>query len=241
LIDRHLTRLRARHPVSAAEEQAIRDLFTDTRAVRARATLVREDERLTHSLLLLDGLACRYRHLKDGSRHAVELSVPGDFTDLHGFSLKRLDHSISAISDVTVAVAPHERLRALTEEHPRLTRLYWFSTNLDAAIHRERAVSLAGRDAVARTGALFLEMGERLRVVGLANAAGYDLPMTQVDLGECLGLTPVHVNRVLRSLREEGLMRFQRGRVELLDPARLRAAADWDGGYLYLEPAREPI
>jgi len=236
MIERHLIRMRARHDVTDVEERVIRGLFTNTRRIPARGTVVAEHTRLEASTLILDGLACRYRHLRDGSRHAVELTVPGDFADLHGFTLKSLDHSIQAVSDTTVAIAPHERIREMTEAHPRLTRLYWFSTNLDASIHREWEVSLAGRDGVGRAAALFLELQARLRLVGLAGDGGYALEMTQNDLAECLGLTPVHVNRVLRQMREDGLLRFKDGRVDILDPIRLRRTADWTEDYLYLRP-----
>lgn len=237
MIERHLTRLRARHVVSEAEEQAIRDLLEDTRTIAPRTTFIREGQRLERSTLLLDGLMCRYKDLSSGARQVTAIHVPGDFVDLHGFTLKSLDHDLQALTSCTIALAPHDRLRALTETHPRLMRLYWFSTNLDAAIHREWVVSLGRRSAAERVAALFCELRVRLGIVGLADATGFALPITQIDLAESLGLTSVHVNRVLRQLRENRLATFQGGRVTLLDEPGLRRLADFDDSYLYLHPA----
>ncbi len=236
MIERHLVKLKARHALSAAEEEAVRGLVAETRTAAARTTVVREGVRLAHSTLLLDGLMCRYRDLRTGERQITELHVAGDFADMHAFTLKRLDHNVMALTRCTIAVVPHERIRALMETHPRLARLYWFGTNLDAAIHREWEMSLGRRTATQRIAALLCELHVRLALVGLADAAGYDLRVTQLDLADCLGLTPVHVNRMLRQLREDGLATFRAGRVELLDLERLRRLADFDEGYLYLSP-----
>ena len=129
----------------------------------------------------------------------------------------------------------HDRLKALTEEFPHLTRLYWFMTNLDAAIHREWVLSLGRRSALARVAHLFCELQVKLGIVGLADESGYALGLTQADLAECLGLTPVHVNRTLRQLREGGLVEFRGGRVAIGDLAGLRRAAEFDPAYLYLD------
>ena len=239
MIERHLTRLRARHALSEAEEAAVRSLIASTRTVGARTTVIRDRARLDHSTLLLDGLMCRAKDLSDGERQITELHVAGDFADMHSFTLKRLDHQVHTLTECTIGIAPHERVHALTERHPRLARIYWFSTNLDAAIHREWELSLGKRDAAQRLAALFCEMHVRLGLVGLADANGFQLRLTQAELGECVGLTPVHVNRTLKQLREDGLVSFQNWRVELPDIAALRAAADWSDGYLYLDA--EPL
>ena len=235
MIEAHLLKLRARDEVSPEEEGAIRGLFTETREVPADRTIVRAGEELSVSLLLIEGLLCRYKDLRDGSRQISELHVAGDFADLHGFTLKRLDHSVLALTRCRIAVAPHERLKALTREHPHLARLYWFGTNLDAAIHREWMLSLGRRSALSRAAHLFCELHVRLGLVGLADDAGYALPLTQTDLAECLGLTPVHVNRTLKELREGGLVEFRGGRVTIANLDGLRRVGEFDDSYLYLE------
>lgn len=238
VIDAHIRKVRARDDLTDAEEQAIRALFTEVRDVPADRPVIRAGEEVTVSLLLLDGLLCRYKDLRDGSRQISELHVAGDFADLHGFTLKRLDHSVLALTRCRLAVAPHERLVELTREHPHVARIYWFLTNLDAAIHREWMVSLGRRTALSRMAHFFCELQVRLGIVGLADETGYDLDLTQTDLAECLGLTPVHVNRMLKVLRERGMVEFRGGRVEIRDVEALRGVAEFDDAYLYLERRR---
>jgi CRP-like cAMP-binding protein len=134
-----------------------------------------------------------------------------------------------------VAIVPHENLRQITEAMPRLTRMYWFQTNIDAAIHREWELSLGRRTAKARLAMLFSELQVRLQIVGLADERGYALPLTQMDLSECTGLTNVHVNRTMRELREEGIVDLQDGRVTIHDRTKLWRIAEFDPRYLYLD------
>ncbi|HEY0113663.1 MAG TPA: Crp/Fnr family transcriptional regulator [Allosphingosinicella sp.] len=235
MIDRHLMKLRARDDISAEEEAAIRGVVAEVKDVPADTRIVRAHEPLEVSILLLNGIACRHKDLKDGSRQITELHVGGDFLDLHAFTLKRLDHDVLALTPCTIAAVPHARLREITERLPHLTRVYWFATNLDAAIHREWALSLGRRTAYARVAHLFCELHVRLALVGLAQADGYDFALTQTDLAECLGLTSVHVNRTLKELRENGLLEFRGGRARILDRFGLEAAAEFDPTYLYLE------
>jgi CRP-like cAMP-binding protein len=234
MIDKHLMKLRARSAVSPEEEVLLRRLPSATRSVAAKTTIIRAGDRLTTSTMLLEGLMCRYKDLRDGQRQITELHVSGDFVDLHSFTLKRLDHNIMALTACEIATVPHERLTVLTEQSPHLTRLYWFTTNLDASVHREWEVSLGRRSAHSRIAHLFCEIQARLRVVGLADETGFAFPITQIDLAECAGMTSVHVNRVLRDLREEKLVEFRRGRVSILDGSKLRRLAEFDEAYLYM-------
>jgi CRP-like cAMP-binding protein len=236
VIERHLLKLRRRADVGADEEKAIRDAIGELRTYPADHVIIRAGQRIEASTLLLDGIMCRYKDLSDGQRQITELHVPGDFADLHSFTLKRLDHTIMTLTPCRVAMVPHERLARITEQFPHLTRLYWFTTNMDAAIHREWELSLGRRTALSRIAALFCEMRLRLEVVGMTDGETYALPLTQTDLAECLGLTPIHVNRTLKELREQGLVQFKSGRVTILDWDRLRDVAEFDPAYLYLEP-----
>ena len=235
MIERHLAKIRARDELSQAEEDTIRSSVLEYRDYPADRTVIRSGVELDHSTLLLDGIMCRYKDLRSGERQITELHVAGDFADLHSFTLKRLDHEVMTLTACRVAIVPHENLRRITEEFPHLTRMYWFGTNLDAAIHREWEVSLGRRNARSRLAALLCELQVRLQIVGLADDSGYDLPLTQTDLAECLGLTNVHVNRTLRDLREEGLVEFHGGRVRIHDQQALRRTGEFDVGYLYLE------
>jgi CRP-like cAMP-binding protein len=235
VIERHLMRLRARDDISSEEEQAIRGGLGEPNQIGADTKIIRANEELSVSILLLDGIACRYKDLKNGERQITELHVAGDFLDLHSFTLKRLDHDVMSLTPCLIVALPHERLREITELHPHLTRVYWFATNLDAAIHREWELSLGRRSAASRLAHLFCELHTRLDIVGLTDGLTYQLGLTQTDLAECLGLTSVHVNRTLKELRERELVTFRNGKVDIRDWDRLREVAEFDPSYLYLE------
>lgn len=236
MIEVHLTKLRARDEISGEEEQAIRGAISEYVDYPADHVFVRPNQVLEHSTLLLDGLMCRFKDLRGGQRQITELHVAGDFADLHSFTLKRLDHAMMTLTPCRVAIVPHENLKAITREHPHLTRVYWFMTNLDAAIHREWVLSLGRRSALSRMAHLFCELHVRLGLVGLAEGDSYRLRLTQDELAECLGITPVHANRTLQELRSRGLLDFREGRVSLLDLPAVRKVAEFDPSYLYLEP-----
>jgi CRP-like cAMP-binding protein len=235
MIEAFLMKLRARDEISQAEEQALRNAVAETKEVAADKVFIHAGEELSTSTLLLDGLMCRYKDLASGQRQITEVHVNGDFADLHSFTLKRLDHSVLSLTPCRIAVFPHEQLTRITEEFPHLTRMLWFSTNLDAAIHREWELSLGRRSAFARVAHFFCELRVRLGIIGLADDSGYDLRLTQTDIAECLGLTSVHVNRTLKDLRERDLVEFRNWRVEIKDRAGLERAAEFNPEYLYLE------
>jgi CRP-like cAMP-binding protein len=236
--DKLLLKLRARDTVSGEEEAVLRDSFVDFREVGAGRTIVRSGVVLDESILLFEGLACRYKDLADGQRQIMELHVAGDFVDLHSFLLKRLEHNVGALTDVRLAAVPHDRLRYITEKHPHLGRMLWFSTLLDAAIHRERILSVGRRSALARIAHLLCELYVRLEIVGLASDHRFTLPLTQADLGDANGLTAVHVNRMLKKLRDDGLLTFRGGEVVIQDWDKLQRIAEFSPTYLFLD--RQP-
>jgi CRP-like cAMP-binding protein len=235
MITVHLKKLRQRIDISSEEERVIRALVAEVRRVPADEIVVRAGEELNVSLLLLEGWVARSKDLAGGERQVTQLHVAGDFTDLHGFALKRLDHDVLTLSDCRMAVVPHDRIRHMTESYPRLARIYWFLTNVDAAIQRELALSLGQRSAISRMAHLFCELHVRLRVVGRTRENGYELPLTQRELSECLGLTVVHANRTLQELRRRGLVEFENRRLTILDRRGLEGLAEFDSGYLYLD------
>ena len=238
MIDKHLMKLRARDDIDPREEAVIRDSVKGIIKARAREVVVHEKKPIDFSTILLSGIAARQQDMRDGTRQILELHVPGDFTDLHSFTLKYLDHDIVAISDCSFAVIPHARLREITKNYPQLTRVYWFATNLDASINREWEVSLGSRTAVARMAHVFCELHVRLEIVGLVRHGSYDFPVTQQQLAEMLGITAVHANRTLQQLRKDGVVEFARGVVSIRDLDRLKAAAEFDPDYLYLDRRR---
>src|SRR6476469_11117850 len=139
MIEAHLKKLRARDDISTEEEEALRTMVSQVVDVPQDRTVIRHGDDLPHSTLLISGWLARVKDLPGGERQITELHVAGDFADLHAFTLKRLDHDLATLSQCEIAVVPHSRVAALTERFPRLARLFWFSTNVDASITRELA------------------------------------------------------------------------------------------------------
>lgn len=238
VVDYFLKRILRRDTLSDDEKAAIEEAADGLQSFAAGTDLVREGERPNVSTLLVDGFATRYRVLANGERQITSIHVPGDFVDLHSFVLKTMDHSVGALSDCRVVTFPHTALRHITESHPHLTRVMWLLTMLDAALHREWLVVMGGLPAARSMAHLICELHVRLQVVGLADEHGFTLPMTQSDLGDALGLSSVHVNRVLQELRGAGLISWQGQSVRILDWIRLQELAEFDPTYLhlYIEP-----
>lgn len=235
MIDPHLANLRARDDISPAEEAAIRGAVTEAQSIPDRKVFIRRGEELRVSTLLLDGWMARARDLEGGQRQITELHVAGDFVDLHSFTLKRLDHDVITLSRCRIAIVPHDNLRLITEKFPHLARVYWLMTNIDAAVHREWGVSLGRRSAASRLAHLICELSLRLRTAGRASDSGFDFPLTQDELAECLGITAVHMNRTIQELRRQNLIQLERNRLTILDWPALTELGEFDPMYLYLQ------
>ncbi|HVF94649.1 MAG TPA: Crp/Fnr family transcriptional regulator [Sphingomonas sp.] len=228
---------RGRGSLSIEERRAIEQSMGQIREFPARSQIIRSGERIETSTFLIEGYVCRYMDDRDGHRQLVAMHVPGDFVDLHAFPMKRLDHDIASLGPVKVGQYDHKVLSGLTERMPHLTRKLWFSTLLDAAMHREWIFRLGRLGAEGRIAHFFCELFVRLKMVGLVDGSRFPLPMTQLDLGEACGLTGVHVNRTLRTLREDGLLSFRAGEVDILDFTRLARRGEFVDGYLYPDGA----
>ena len=165
----------------------------------------------------------------------VSIQVPGDFVDLHGYPLRVLDHDVGTLTETEVALVTHAHLDALVAEEPALARKLWFSTLLDAAIHREWIFKLGRLPSHGRVAHFLCETECRLRAVGLSSGARFELPLTQPDIAEVCGLTSIHVNRVLRDLRERGFVTVRGGIVSIHDGIALARLAEFDPTYLYTD------
>lgn len=225
---------RARHAMSAEERATIEGIIADTERLEHAQPVLECGKRAEHSTFLIEGWIARMVW-RDGRRHIVSLHVPGDFVDLHAFALKRLDHDVVAIGPAKVGYVSHARLEQLIAEQPHLGRLLWFSTLLDAAIHREWIVTMEHMALDGRFAHLLAEMWHRLDMIGLAEDDGYAMPLTQVEMADACGTTPVHLNRIVRQLREAGIVSLSRGRVTIHDRTKLEATAKFDPAYLYGE------
>lgn len=216
------------------ERRALEDAISEVRTLEPRRTIVEPGDRLTTSTLLLEGFMSRYIDDQKGLRQLVSVHVPGEFVDLHAYPMLRLDHAIGTLTAATVAIVPHAALRNILDPRPDLARKFWFSTLIDAALHRAWLFRVGRLDAVGRVAHFLCEMNARLRAVGLSDGRRFALALTQADIAEICGLTAVHINRVMRYLREAELCVVRSSLVDILDLAALAHRGDFRPDYLYL-------
>lgn len=224
---------RAREAMTPEDERLLERSVSEVRELPARRTMTRSGEWVGACTYLVEGYMCRYMDDREGYRQLVAIHVPGDFVDLHSYGLRRLDHDVATLGPVKIAVVPHEAVTTINAEHPNLTRMMWLATLLDGAMHRQWIFRLGRLDSAGRMAHLFCELHERLSMVGLVEDGRYVLPLTQPDLAEACGVTGVHANRTLRSLRERELMTFRDGVVTITNLPELRRVAEFDPAYLY--------
>lgn len=223
---------RARHALSESEKARIEGLVSETVDRDHGDRIIARGDVCNTSTMLVEGFMLRTLE-SDGKRHAVSFHVPGDFVDLHCFALKRLDHNIDCVGPAKIALVPHERLTAAMADDPHLGRLLWFSTLLDAAVHRQWIMKLEQLTVPRRIAYIFAEIWRRLEMVGLGDETGFDTPLTQNNIAEMCGATAIHTNRAIGKLRAEGIADFRRGRVEIASRETLESFADFEPDYLY--------
>lgn len=223
---------RARGEMTEQERARLEAMLDRTEWLEKPTRIIAAGERPRHSTMLIEGYMVRTLDGDDG-RYSVSLHVPGDFVDLHCFALKRLDHNIDTIGRCKVGYVPHSALQQAMRDDPHLSRLLWFSTLLDAAIHREWITSLEHLTTPRRIAHVFAEVWHRLAMVGLGGDEGFEAPLTQLHLSEMCGASAVHINRALRDLRTLGIAQFDRGKVRIPDRQAVEEYADFKPGYLY--------
>lgn len=234
MIERLKIKLSRYGPPSEEEFAALAEILTPVRKYAAGQELIRQFSSPKESTLLLSGMIGRLVALRRGRLQITALQVPGDFVDLHAFLLATMDHSVVAMSDCEVTTAPHGDLRRLCDRYPRLARALWYLTIVDASIHRHWITVLGGRGAIGRAAHVLCEMHVRLADVGLVRDGQFDLPLTQAHAGDVLGLSAVHVNRVIQELRAKNVLTWDRRRVQIKDWDALVDIAEFDPTYLQL-------
>ena len=233
MLNSFIRKLETFAPLPEEDKRALEQILGSTRRVDANRDLVCEGDRPTACQLIVDGFACRHRTLEDGRRQIMSFEIAGDLCDLHGFLLGKADHSVTTLTPCTVAPIPHRTLTEWIEDRPALARALWQASLVDAAVWREWIVNVGRRMAYQRTAHLLCEIVQRLRSAGLANGHVCELPLTHVVLADALGLTAVHVNRTLQSLRGEGLIEFGGGTLTVRDWSNLKQAGEFRPEYLH--------
>lgn len=214
-----------------SEVELLDSLTNDVRSVAPKKDIISEGMRPTHLHVILHGWAARYRMLPNGTRQITAFLIPGDFCDLHA-SILKLDHNVAALSACKVAWIASDEFDRLTATHPRLTRSMLRCTLQNEAILREWIVNIGRRTSYERIAHLLCELRCRLSAVGLVLDDRFDFPLTQAHLADAAGLTAVHVNRVIRRLRTNDLIRLAGNVVTLKDVAALEKVAGFDPRYL---------
>jgi CRP-like cAMP-binding protein len=217
------------------ERQALENLPMQVVAIKADQDIVREGDRPSRSCLILSGFACTYKVTAGGKRQIVSFNLPGDIPDLQSLHLTVLDNSISTISPCRVGFIPHETLRDICNRYPRLASAFWRETLIDAAIFREWVLNVGQREAYNRMAHVLCELLTRLRAVDLVEDHTCDLPITQGEFADALGVTNVHVNRVLQQMRADELIELKGEQLKILDWDKLKQVGEFDPTYLHLE------
>jgi CRP-like cAMP-binding protein len=218
--------------IAPDEMAALCELQSSTRTIQRHRDIITEGKSYNSLFVLLEGIAIRYRILHDGRRQIVNIVLPGDIGGVLGSFFENALYSTKALTDAVIAVIPFTRLSVLFETHPRLvTKIFW-SFACETAIYAEHVIDLGRRSALERIAHFLLELLTRLQAVGLAEEASYQIPLTQELIGDALGLSIPHVNRVLRRLRDDELVSIEDQRVTIKDLQGLAELADFEPNYL---------
>jgi CRP-like cAMP-binding protein len=224
--------------LSDEEKRVLQEAIAHTKTAHRGEDMIREGDRPKESIVLLEGFAARYKLLRNGKRQITSLHILGDFADLHGFYLKTMDHAVMALAPCKLGLVPHEAIHQITESHSHLARLLSVRIAVDGAVHRQWLAMTGKSSAYVRFAHLLCELFLRLQGIQQTDGNTFQLPLTQPELGDVLGLSTVHVNRTLQELRHEGLLTWRGNRVEILDWERLQNVAEFDPTYLNLR--KEP-
>jgi CRP-like cAMP-binding protein len=228
-------KLQATNRLNDDDIAAIERLPIVAHDLEGHESIIREGDKPKQCCLLFDGFACRSKTTDEGKRQILSIQISGDLPDLQSLHLEVMDHDITTLSKCTLGFVSHEAMRDLSHERPRVADALWRDTLVEASVFREWIVNVGRRSASKRMAHLIAELRARLSVVGLSTADTFELPMTQIDLADALGLTPVHVNRVIQELRKNGLIKLSRHTLSLGDAERLMELGDFDESYLHQE------
>ena len=235
MLEPMVQKLAYRVKLGAADREAILALPFQHKVIERSQFIVRERELATHSCLMLSGYSIRSKLTGEGARQIVAIHIKGEMVDLQNSLLGTADHSVQALTACKVAYIPREAIVRLAAERPAVGRAMWIDTLVDGSIFREWIMNVGRRNARTRVAHLLCEFSLRLKLAGLGSGNGYELPMTQEQLADATGLTPVHVNRTMKALEAEALIeRVSPRAIQIGDWRKLSEAGDFDSNYLHL-------
>lgn len=223
--------------LSTTDQQALLALPFQIRQLPAQATILREGDQARVCPILLSGFAYRYKIAADGGRQIVSLRIPGDPLDFQSLYLQTIDHHMQALTPVELALIPLSDLERLAEARPSIARAILVDILIEASIGREWQLNIGRRHALPRLAHFLCEFVYRLQLIFPHSGDEIDVPMTQEQLADILGLTPVHVNRTLKTLEEAGAVARSGRRLSTRDVATLARFADFSPLYLHRDNA----
>jgi CRP-like cAMP-binding protein len=219
-------------PSVAREVAALLDLKAVSRVLRPGHEIVSEGRRCNSVFLITEGIAIRYRILRDGQRQIINFLLPGDFADVTSCRFESALFSVKTLTHAAIAPIPLTRVIGLLDSQPQLAAKLLWSFSSEAIILAEHLIAVGRRSARERIAHFLLELLVRLQNVGLADERSYRLPLTQEMISDALGLSIPYVNRVLHELRDAGLVRIKDRQVIIDDIEELSAIADFENAYL---------
>lgn len=226
-----LHRFQALGPFTESEAAMLISLGARRRRVPAHQTIFREHDQKYEAYVVQSGWTCIYKMLPDGGRQVLNFPLPGDIVGLHNVSLAGSQFSFETLTDADVSPVPLTMIEQASV-FPNVAQAIRWSAARDAAIIAEHLVNLGRRSALVRTAHLILETAARLEQIGVETAEGFDCPLSQSWIADALGLTAIHLNRVLRELREAELVTVRVGHVSVHDYDRLAELAVFEADYL---------
>ena len=219
--------------MTAEDRSAIAALPFARKAFGKDAYLIREGEKVSECALLIRGFAFRQKLLRNGARQIISFHIPSEFVDLQNALLDVADHNVQSLNGCEIAIVPRQALLELAEARPSVRNAMWIDTLIDASVFREWVVNVGRRDSRARIAHLLCELALRLKASSDGHKEVFDFPVTQEQLADATGMTPVHTNRTLQSLRKDSLIQLTSRSLKVMDWERLREVGGFDELYLH--------
>lgn len=230
-------KLEYRQKLDADDRAALLALPHKVKLLEAHDYVVRQGDRAEFSCALLSGYCVRQKIVCNGYRQIVAIQMKGEIVDLQNSLLGTADHAVQMLTAGKIAMIPGEEVVRIAFERPAVGKAMWLDTLVDGSIFREWVANVGRRDARTRIAHLLCEFSLRLQLAGLGEQSNYELPMTQEQLADCTGLTPVHVNRTIKSLERDGLIARTSARsITIGNWRKLADVGDFQSTYLHLRP-----